>query len=116
VGFGECTGKVLPALTEVVEEQQHDKEAKEEIYSDFKLYGYWKSSSTWRVRVALTAKGIAYETIPLDIMKGEQKAEEYFFNNPLGQVPFLEVTDRRTGQQFFLSQSIAIVLDEHFQT
>jgi hypothetical protein len=82
VGFGECTGKVLPALTEVVDEQhQHDK-AKEEIYSDFKLYGYWKFSCTWRVRVALAAKGIAYETIPLDVMKGEQNAVEYLVNNP----------------------------------
>jgi maleylacetoacetate isomerase len=118
VGFGECTGKVLPALTEVFDERQQGDKAKEEIYSDFKLYGFWKSSCTWRVRVALAAKGIAFETIPLDVMKGEQKAEKYFDNNPLGQVPLLECTDRRTGQQFFLSQSVAIVefLDEAFPT
>jgi maleylacetoacetate isomerase len=119
VGFGECKGKVLPALTEAVNEpEQPDKVKKEEleIYYDFKLYGYWKSSSTWRVRVALVAKGIAYETIPVDIFKGECKLEEHVAKNPLGQIPFLEVTDRRTGQQLFLSQSVAIIefLDEAF--
>jgi maleylacetoacetate isomerase len=119
VGFGECKGKVLPALTEAVNEpEQPDKVKKEEleIYYDFKVYGYWKSSSTWRVRVALVAKGIAYETIPVDIFKGECKLEEHVAKNPLGQIPFLEVTDRRTGQQLFLSQSVAIIefLDEAF--
>jgi fumarylacetoacetase len=117
VGFGECTGKVLPALTAVVDDKgDKTKEEVLEIYSDFKLHGYWRSSSTWRVRVALAAKGISYETIPINILEGEQKAEEYLAKNPLGQVPLLEVTDRRTGQQLYLSQSIAIIefLDEAF--
>jgi len=117
VGFGECVGKVLPAVTEPSASAiEKDVMTTPDIYTDVKLYGYWRSSSTWRVRVALAAKGVAYETIPINVLKGEQNTEHYLAMNPMGQVPLLQVTDRRTGKKLYLSQSIAIIefLDDSF--
>jgi maleylpyruvate isomerase len=72
-----------------------------------KLYGYWRSSSTWRVRIALAYKGINYESVPVHLVKGEQHYNELVIKNPMGQVPVLEVeVDKRL---IHLSQSAAIL-------
>jgi len=115
VGFGECKGTVLQAFTDGVPVVANPTPSVER-YQDIKLYGYWRSSSTWRVRVALAAKGLSYETIPIDLLKSEQKAESYLLKNPLGQVPLLECTDTFTGEIIRLSQSVAIIefLDSAF--
>lgn len=115
IGFGECDGKILPALSEPAEQLPSIQDQLDRYY-DLKLYGYWRSSSTWRVRTALAAKGLEYTTIPVDLMKGEHKSADYLTKNPLGQVPLLEFTDRLTGNQIFLAQSIAIIefLDNGF--
>lgn len=80
-----------------------------------KLYGYWRSSSAWRVRIALAWKGLSYENIPVHLVRdgGEHTKPEHLQRNPLGQVPVLELDDGRR-----LSQSVAIVeyLDERFPT
>ena len=70
------------------------------------LYGYWRSSCSWRVRAALTLKGLDYETRPvhLTLGGGEQLTGAHRAKNPLGQVPVLELTDGRV-----LSQSMAIL-------
>ena len=54
-----------------------------------KLYGYWRSSSTWRVRIALAWKGIPHEYQPVHMLRGggEQHAAAYLAVNPLGEVP-----------------------------
>jgi len=67
------------------------------------LYGYWRSSSAWRVRIALCLKGIEYETKVVNLLKGEHKAESYLALNPMGYVPVLQIDD------FVLSQSLAII-------
>lgn len=80
-----------------------------------KLYGYWRSSSTWRVRIALAHKGIAYETAPVHLVRdgGEQHAEWFRAINPAEQVPVLEVelhgAPRRIGQ----SLAILSFLEEY---
>ncbi len=80
-----------------------------------KLYGYWRSSCTWRVRIALELKGLSYEVVPVHLIKdgGQQRAEGFRKLNPLAQVPVLEVED--DGIQH-LSQSLPIIeyLDERF--
>jgi len=68
-----------------------------------KLYGYWRSSATWRVRIALHLKGLAFEIVPVDLLAGEQKGSAHVARSPLGQVPVLELAD---GTQ--LTQSLAI--------
>ena len=117
IGFGQCSGTILPALKDVPVPKHVDPVAKiMERYKDMKLYGYFRSSCTWRVRVALAAKGISYTTIPVNLLKLEHRNDEYLAKNPLGQVPLLEFTDTATGEVVRLAQSIAIIdfLDKSF--
>jgi maleylpyruvate isomerase len=78
-----------------------------------KLYGYWRSSATYRVRIALALKGIAYELTPVHLLQngGEQHAASFTAMNPMSQVPVLEVEPNVR-----LAQSIAILeyLEESF--
>lgn len=82
--------------------------------SGIKLHGYWRSSASYRVRIALNLKGLAYETIPVHLIKdgGEQHTPAFRDKNPMEQVPVLEVP--HAGGTVLLTQSVAIVeyLDE----
>src|SRR5437773_12113201 len=82
-----------------------------------KLYSFWRSSSSWRVRIALHYKGLAFETVAVDLRRsggGEHRSAEYRAVNPLEQVPALEVEEH--GARHHLTQSIAIIeyLEERF--
>ena len=76
------------------------------------LYGYWRSSSSYRVRIALNLKGIAYEQKTVHLLRdgGEQKRADYRAVNPLGLVPALVHGER------VIVQSVAIgeYLEERF--
>jgi maleylpyruvate isomerase len=82
----------------------------------FVLYSYWRSSSSWRVRIALAWKQIAYEYAPVHLVEGggQQWTPEYLSKNPQGMVPLLEWEE--AGQTRLLSQSVAIIeyLEERF--
>ncbi|NP_001088856.1 glutathione S-transferase zeta 1 L homeolog [Xenopus laevis] len=69
------------------------------------LYGYFRSSCTWRVRIALAFKGIEYDQQAINLVKdgGLQLSDEYKQVNPMQQVPALHI-DGVT-----LSQSLAII-------
>jgi maleylpyruvate isomerase len=69
-----------------------------------KLYGYWRSSASWRVRIALHHKGIPFESVPVNLLTGENREAAHLARSPLGQVPVLELDDGR-----FLTQSLAIM-------
>ena len=74
-----------------------------------KLHGYFRSSASYRVRIALNLKGLRAEQVPHHLRKGEQCAPAYLAINPQGLVPALE--DDGGG---VLTQSLAIIewLDE----
>lgn len=78
--------------------------------SDRTLYGYWRSSAAYRVRIALNLKGLAYNNKPVDLRAGAQGGVGYKLLNPQGMVPFL--IDGGAG----LNQSLAIIewLDETY--
>ena len=65
-----------------------------------KLYGYWRSSAAYRVRIALSLKGLEYENIPVSLMPGvsENREEAYRAKNPQMLVPFMEDGDVSINQ------------------
>jgi maleylacetoacetate isomerase len=67
------------------------------------LYDYWRSSASYRVRIALNLKGAAYERVPIDLLDGAQGQEAYRARNPQGLVPMIEADGTR------LTQSLAII-------
>jgi maleylpyruvate isomerase len=77
-----------------------------------RLYGYFRSSSAYRTRIALNLKGLSYELIPIHLRRngGEQKRPDYLRINPQGLVPVID------SDGFLLSQSLAIIewLDESY--
>jgi maleylpyruvate isomerase len=74
-----------------------------------KLYGYFRSSASYRVRIALGLKGIGFETIPIHLVKdgGEQKTASFKLVNLMQQVPVLEF--EADGKTTRLTQSVAII-------
>ncbi len=71
-----------------------------------KLYGYFRSSAAYRVRIALNLKNIAVEHVSVHLLKdgGQQKLPEHVARNPQGLVPALELDDGS-----LLTQSLAII-------
>jgi maleylpyruvate isomerase len=69
-----------------------------------KLHGYFRSSASYRVRIALNLKGLSAQHLPHHLRKGEQRAPDYLRLNPQGLVPTLEDDDGAV-----LTQSLAII-------
>lgn len=70
-----------------------------------KLYGYWRSSASYRVRIALYLKGLSFQYIPVHLVRngGEQQQAAYKHLNPAGLVPtFID-------GELKLNQSLAII-------
>jgi glutathione S-transferase len=55
-----------------------------------KLYDYAASQNAWKVRALLQHLGIAYESVPVGIFRGESHTPDFFVKNPAGAVPVLE--------------------------
>jgi maleylpyruvate isomerase len=72
-----------------------------------KLYNYFRSSSSWRVRIALGWKGIPYEYQVVSLIKDEHRAPGYHEKNPMEQVPLLEISEG--GRTRRIGQSVAII-------
>lgn len=72
------------------------------------LHGYFRSSASYRVRIALNLKGLEYDYHPVNLLKGEQKESSYRSLNPQGLVPALI----DSGHVFTQSLAILEWLDE----
>lgn len=72
-----------------------------------KLYSYWRSSASWRVRIALHYKGLPFEYVPVQIVSREQASRDYAAKNPMQQVPTIELDD--DGRTIHLAQSLPII-------
>lgn len=69
-----------------------------------KLYSYWRSSCSWRVRWALNLKNIQYSYVAVNLVEKEQYQDTHKNRNPLARVPVLEFSDGS-----FLSESVSII-------
>ncbi len=74
------------------------------------LHNYWRSSASYRVRIALHAKKVPFTYVPVNILKGEQFTEEHKAKSPSTYVPALEVD----GKMLFESTAIIEFLEEAF--
>lgn len=73
-----------------------------------RLHGFFRSGASWRVRIALHLKGLAYDQATYVLRKGEQRSADYLRINPQGLVPALEID----GQVLTQSLAICEYLDE----
>ena len=62
------------------------------------LHGYFRSGTTYRVRLALNWKGVPYDVVPVNLVEGAQSSPDYLEKNPQGLVPALEVDDQLLTQ------------------
>lgn len=72
------------------------------------LYAYWRSLATYRVRVALTLKGIPFEEVSINLASGEQFSEAYSSLNPQHVVPLL----KHDGHEIVQSLAILEYIDD----
>lgn len=79
------------------------------------LYSYWRSSAAYRVRIALNLKGLAYQQVPVHLVKdgGQQHSADYLALNPQGLLPLL-VDGGNSGVRIAQSLAILEYLDEVF--
>ena len=68
------------------------------------LYSYWRSTTSYRVRAVMNLKGVSYETVPVDLVAGAQRSDDYVALNPGKGVPTLVLDDG-----LVLGQSLAII-------
>ena len=78
------------------------------------LYSYWRSSAAYRVRIALALKGLAYETVPVHLLKdgGQQHAPDYAALNPQKLVPLLAHGRRAVRQSLAIMEYLEEVWPE----
>lgn len=67
------------------------------------LFDYWRSSASYRVRIALNMLAISYSSVPVDLLRGEHKQADHLARNPQGLVPALQIDGH------MLTQSLAII-------
>lgn len=67
------------------------------------LFDYWRSSASYRVRIALNLKGVTYQSVPTSLIDGQHKSADYVARNPQGFVPMLSIDGHD------LTQSLAII-------
>lgn len=72
------------------------------------LSTYWRSSCSFRVRIALGYKKLAYESVCVNIVDGDQKKPDYLAQNPIGHVPTLTID----GVRYVESVAIMELLEE----
>ena len=100
IGFGECAGQVLPAGSTAPVPAAPPVAC---VLRDVELHSYWRSSCSWRVRIALAFYGVPYTTVPINLLQGEQARV-----GPMAQLPRMSWTDGAGGRQS-LTQSLALI-------
>ena len=71
--------------------------------SKITLYDYWRSSASYRVRIALNLAGLPFETVSVDIFKGDHRLENHLKRNPQSFVPVINIDNKS------FTQSLSII-------
>ena len=79
-----------------------------------KLYGYWRSGATWRVRIALAWKGLAHEYQAVNLLQGQQHEPPYRTLNLMESVPLLEWNEGGAIRRLAQSLAILVHLEQRF--
>ena len=77
-----------------------------------RLYGYFRSSTSYRLRIALNLKGLAFENVPVNLVTAQNKDAAFTSRNPFGTLPMLEADGRDRAQ----SMALLEWLDEAYPT
>lgn len=78
-----------------------------------RLHGYYRSSTSYRLRIALELKGLDYENVFVNLLETEQKSEAYTSRNPFGSVPMLEDGDKVRVQSMAMIEWLDEAYPEH---
>jgi maleylacetoacetate isomerase len=73
------------------------------------LYSAWRATAPYRVRIGLQLKGLSYDYVPIDLIRGEQREPAYKAVNPQGLTPALDIGAKEGGDRDILTQSVAIL-------
>lgn len=104
IGFGDCSGEVLPAGAL---DEAPKVTARSQLLQDVELHGYFRSTASWRVRIALAHHGVNYKYTSVNLLKSEQKSAEFEQVSSMAQVPTLSFN--AAGRRQNLTQSLAII-------
>jgi maleylacetoacetate isomerase len=80
--------------------------------TDIVLYDYWRSSASYRVRIALNLKGLAHTSVPTSLLDGAHKDSAYVARNPQGFVPMLSVDGHDLTQSFAIIEYLDAIAPE----
>lgn len=75
-----------------------------------RLHAYYRSSTSYRLRIALNIKQLEYSVVPMNLLAAEQREPEFTARNPFGGVPMLDADGRERAQ----SMAILEWLDEAY--
>ena len=78
-----------------------------------KLHGYYRSSTSYRLRIALELKGLAYENAPVNLLAAEQKGANFAGRNPFASVPMLEADGEDRAQSMAIIEWLEEAYPEH---
>jgi maleylacetoacetate isomerase len=78
-----------------------------------RLHAYFRSSTSYRLRIALNLKQLAYDIAPVNLLASEQRGAEYTARNPFAGVPMLEADGRDRAQSMAILEWLDEAYPEH---
>ncbi|WP_438751862.1 maleylacetoacetate isomerase [Pararhizobium sp. O133] len=81
--------------------------------SDTVLFDYWRSSASYRVRIALNLLGLPHQSVPVDLLTGQHKQPDHLARNPQGLLPALDIDGHMLTQSLAIIEYLAEIHPQH---